>query len=140
MQNPTLYPDHYSHMETTAAMDQNPRAVVPRRKRKNFWRERNVGPRLRSSQTSLAENQASNFASASNWGGTEVPSSSRPGRKNRSRRRKVGRLRPSLGHGVQASSFANGKGSVIPFPGSPDEQKGSEVTTLMIKNIPCKLR
>ncbi|KAL6210321.1 hypothetical protein ACLB2K_015554 [Fragaria x ananassa] len=127
-------------MEATAAMDQNPRAVVPTRKRKNFRRERNMGPRLRSSQTSLAENQASNFASASNWGGTEVPSSSRPGRINRSRRRKVGRLRPSLSHGVQASSFANGKGSVIPFPGSRDEQKGSEVTTLMIKNIPCKLR
>ena len=149
------HPDHHSHMEA-AAIDQNPRGVVQRRKKKNFRRERNVGPRLWLPRTSLAENfvevsraagtrvwkpkeKASNFASNSNWGGTVDPSTSRPGRSRGTR--EVGMrfsLRPS--HGVQASSFPSGKGSVIPFPESPDEQNGSEVTTLMIKNIPYQLR
>lgn len=160
MQNP----DHFSHMESTAA-DQNPRVVVHRRER-----NRNVGPRLRS-QTSLADNfvggrsttstdcvwkpkdKASNFASTSNWGGAVIPSSSMPDQQNsRGRMNNMG-PRLSLGtggggrklgrakrHGVQTSNFADGKGSVIPFPRSPDQQNGSEITTLMIKNIPCQLR
>ncbi|XP_050365622.1 protein MEI2-like 6 [Argentina anserina] len=140
-----------------AAMDQNPRVVVPRRKTKNFRRGRNVGPRLRSSRTSLAgnlaegsrtatrvwepESEASNFGSTGNWGGTVAPSSSRSGGKNSMGRRKVGlRLSPGPSHGIQAPSFPNGKGSLIPLPQSPDEQNGSEVTTLMIKNIPWNLR
>ncbi|KAM5564132.1 protein terminal ear1-like [Rosa sericea] len=125
------------------ATDRNRRVVVHRRKRNNFRRERNVGPRLRSSQTSLAESpnhKASNFASTSNCGGAVVPCSSRPERKNNRGRNLAPRLSLGPSHGVQASSFANGKGSVIPFPQSPDEQNGSEVTTVMIKNIPCQLR
>ncbi|KAK9933124.1 hypothetical protein M0R45_020332 [Rubus argutus] len=159
MQNPTFNPYHFSQMEATTT-DQNPR-VVPWGKRNKFRRNRSVGPRLRS-QTSSSnistcvrkpKDKASNFVSTCNRGGAVLPSSSRPDQQNsRGMRNNVG-PRLSLGtgggrklwrakrHSVQTSNFANGNGSVIPFPQSPDQQNESDrTTTLMIKNIPCQLR